>query len=49
MQISDHGRMLGVKGERRLGTRRRLKRADRRKSRRQLRHEMASAILARGL
>ncbi|AEK10055.1 hypothetical protein J4U02_gp111 [Mycobacterium phage Aziz] len=37
MVVSNHGPMLGVHGERRLGGRRQLKRADRRAVRQQLR------------
>ncbi|QSM01189.1 hypothetical protein SEA_NANOSMITE_165 [Mycobacterium phage Nanosmite] len=38
MIVSNHGRMLGVHGERRLGGRRQLKRSDRRTMRQQLRN-----------
>ncbi|QNJ56940.1 hypothetical protein SEA_REINDEER_149 [Mycobacterium phage Reindeer] len=37
MYVSNHGRMLGVHGERRLGDRKKLKRADRRAIRQKLR------------
>lgn len=38
MIISNHGRMLGTKGERRLGTRTGIKRGDRRAARQALRN-----------
>ncbi|MBB5167084.1 hypothetical protein HNP02_007073 [Mycobacterium sp. AZCC_0083] len=38
MIVSNHGRMLGTKGERRLGTRAGLKRGDRRAVRQALRN-----------
>ncbi|AER26159.1 hypothetical protein SSEA_SKINNY_155 [Mycobacterium phage Skinny] len=37
MYVSNHGRMLGTHGERRLGSRKQLKRSDRRAVRQQLR------------